>query len=98
MKYFRSRLFGCVKVLELTYHNGCTAIQVVAEDDEDDYVATLSINLPEYVHCLRNGEFFAKTWAENEEIANEALVARVLIDTGGRVSTPLGSISIWRCR
>lgn len=97
MNTYTSRYGGRIQVVALNYSDGNLAVQLYKVEDGEQF-ATLSVNLPRYAHYLRAGEFFAKTYSENAEIAQEALDAGVVKDTGGRVETPLGTTPIWRCR
>lgn len=96
MRTFHSGYYGKVGIMKLTYPNGCTAVQLVSEEDGED-IATLSVNLPRHVHNLRPGEFFVKTYSENETIAEEALASGAVEDTGARIMTEIGETPIWRC-
>ena len=97
MDRFQSRMFGRVKLLRDSYTNGGLAIVLVAEQNEDDVITTLSVNLPDHTHRLQLDEFFPKTWSENAEIAREALASGVVMDTGRRISIPQGEKPVWRC-
>lgn len=90
---FITRHFGLLSIVKDTYADGNLAILIVDSDYGMD-VATLSVNLPQHAHCLRHDEFFAKTYSENEEIAQDALVSGLFQDTGVRVD----GWPIWRCR
>ena len=98
MDTFQSQMFGPVRVLKDCYYDGCLAIQLVEADDEEDYIATLSVYIPDHTPHLRVDEFFPRTWCENKEIAREALASGVVINTGARISTPVGPMPVWRCR
>jgi len=54
----------------------------------------LSVNFPEVK--LGSGEFAAKTWSENEEIAEDALKSGLFIDTGKRIRSGYVEASVWR--
>jgi hypothetical protein len=43
------------------------------------------VNLPEHAARLGAGEFFVKTWSENEGLIAPALVSGCFVDTGRRV-------------
>jgi len=90
-------MFGRVSIVKLAYGNGCLAVQLVSAADGEE-IATLSVNLPAYAHELGPNEFFAKTYAENQEISQEALASGLVCDTGARVDTDIGPVPIWRCR
>lgn len=97
MNTYMSRYGNQIQVVKTTYADGNTAVLLVQAEDGEEF-ATLSVNLPRYAHQLRAGEFFAKTYSESAEIAQEALDAGVVRDTGARVETPLGPTPVWRCR
>ena len=93
---FTSRSFGKVNVVTSAYQRGGKlAVELVAEDGED--IATLSVNMPECSQILGDGEFFAKTWSENEEIAADALASGIFRDTG-RTSGDTVNAQIWTFR
>lgn len=96
MKTYTSRYGGDVQVVQSTYPNGNLAVQLYLVEDGEDF-ATLSVNLPAHTHRLRPGEFFVKTYSENAFIAQEALEAGVVCDTGARIETSMGPMPIWRC-
>lgn len=54
MKSFHTPEYGLVQILELTYRDGNTAVQLVTVDDGED-LATLSVNLPDYTQYLGQG-------------------------------------------
>jgi hypothetical protein len=68
-------------------------------DENGESIAMLSVNFPESSHLLGENEFFAKTWEENEEIAEDALASGIFKDTGRRSSygfmSSLVNASIW---
>jgi hypothetical protein len=93
---FTSRSFGKVNVLTSEYQRGGKlAVELVAENGED--IATLSVNMPEFSKLLGEGEFFAKTWSENGEIAADALASGIFRDTG-RTSGDIVNAPIWTLR
>lgn len=75
------------------YKEGRIAIIGVTEDGEP--FATLTVNLPESNHFLKDDEVFIKTWSENEEFAKSALRSGYFLKTGGRVQTGFVSAPIW---
>jgi hypothetical protein len=97
MDSFNTRDYGRVQILQLTYRDGNTAVQLVSVEDGED-IATLSVNMPDCVHHLQPGEFFPKTYSENERIAQDALVSGAFVDTGKRINTAIGRLPIWHCR
>jgi hypothetical protein len=91
---FATRDFGNVTVITSTYRNGdSVAVELVDENGES--IATLSVNIPERAHLLGDGEFFAKTWSENAEIAEDALASGIFHDTGRRSDDNLNT-QIWK--
>ena len=95
---FPTRSFGTAEVRASHYRiNGALAVELVDQDGEP--IAMLSANFPESAHVLGKNEFFAKTWEENEEIAEDALASGIFRDTGRRSSygflSSLLSASIW---
>lgn len=95
---FLTRSFGTATVKTSTYVNG-NAMSVEFVDKDGESIAMLSVNFPESAHLLGENEFFAKTWEENEEIAEDALASGIFKDTGrhgsyGFMSTLINA-SIW---
>ena len=90
---FATRLCGTANVVTNTYQRGGKlSVELVADSGEE--IAMLSVNMPERSHLLGDGEFFAKTWSENEEIAEDALASGIFHDTGRR-SDNIVSAPIW---
>ena len=90
---FTTRLCGTANVITNTYQRGGKlSVELAAESGEE--IATLSVNMPECSHLLDDGEFFAKTWSENEEIAEDALASGIFRDTGRR-SDNIVNAPIW---
>lgn len=86
--YKRERL----DIMEAAYKGGRRAIFLVSEDLP---FGTLTVNLPE--EHLEEGEFFVKTWTENEAIAPFILKkAGLFEDTGKRVDSGFVQAAIWR--
>lgn len=73
------------------YDNDRLAIQLFK--DLEPY-ATITVNLPN--DYLDEGEFFVKTWAENEDITAILKQSDIFIDTGRRVSTGFVQAEVWR--
>lgn len=93
---FESRCFGTANVVTGTYRTG-GALSVELVDGSGESIAVLSVNLPERSHLLGDGEFFAKTWSENREIAEDALASGIFRDTG-RTSGDIVDAHIWKMR
>ena len=73
--------------------NGNMAVSLIEEDGFNSPFGSLSVNidLP-----LAEGEFFAKTWSENDELAQAALASGVFEDTGRRVPYGFVEAQVWR--
>ena len=90
---FSTRRFGTATVVRSTYaEDGELAVTLFNDDGEE--LAVLSVNLPASSHLLGENEFFAKTWSENEEIAEDALASGIFRDTG-RTSDDFLKARIW---
>jgi len=75
-----------------TYQNGQPRVQLW---DNDGPAGTLSVASNQSVD-LSPGEFLAKTWFENEEIADCALKSGFFIDTGRRFLIGHEEAQVWR--
>jgi len=80
-----------------TYSGGALALRLI---DTNDYFpfATLTVNLPDYSHLLEKGEFFIKTWSENEPLI-EALRKKdtIFINTGRKIEVGIkATAEIWK--
>lgn len=95
---FLTRRFGTATVRTSTYQSN-DAMSVELVDENGESIAVLSVNFPESAHLLGENEFFAKTWSENEEIAEDALASGIFRDTGRTSSygfmSSLVNASIW---
>lgn len=69
-------------------------LAIMLMDEEGMRIATLTVNMPE--HKLEPGEFFVKTWSENQEIAADCLKSGLFEDTGKRVITGWVEAQVWR--
>lgn len=78
--------------LGVSYQNGQPKVQLW---DNEGPAGSLSIAGPTDV-MLAPGEFLAKVWSENEEIADCALKSGVFIDTGRRVPVGHAEAQIWK--
>ena len=93
---FATRQFGQSHVITLAYeHGGGIAVELV--DEHGEPIAFLSVNLPEFAHELGEPEFFAKTWSENAQLAEDALVSGIFRDTG-RTGGGILNSRIWTFR
>jgi len=88
--------YGEALVLYGRYGNDAVAVELVAADGSGERIAVLSVNLPEHAADLGPGEFFAKTWSENERVARCVLKAGLFEDTGRRVPTGFVEAQVWR--
>ena len=90
---FRTRNYGSVTVVKSAYSiGGKVAVELIADTGEP--IAVLSVNIPESAHLLGSGEFFVKTWSENEELAEDALASGIFRATG-RTSKTVLNAPIW---
>jgi len=68
--------------------------------DAEDFApfATITVNVPNSNHLLQPGEFFVKTWAENEQVTNALREkTEIFVDTGRKVDVShLATAEIWR--
>lgn len=79
-------------IMQSSYKGGRVAIFLTAQGS---LFATLTINLPD--QPLKNGEFFVKTWTENDELTPFILEkAGLFEDTGIAVDTGFVQAPIWR--
>jgi len=80
-----------------TYPNERLALRLIDADDGSAF-ATLTVNLPEYDHLLKEGEFFIKTWAENASLIKALRVKNtVFLDTERKVVIGAGVVAeIWQ--
>jgi hypothetical protein len=91
---FSTRLFDTANVITDAYRNGGRlAVELV--DDNGESITMLSVNMPEFSHLLGDGEFFAKTWSENQDIAKDSLASGIFRDTG-RMSGDIVNAKIWK--
>ena len=76
------------------YANGGTVVQVIM--DNGALWGILSVNIPGETEHLRPGEFFAKTWSENEGWSQAALDSGIFVDTGFRMRTGFVQAQLWK--
>ena len=88
--------FGEAVVMLATYLRADGPMAVLLVDSETgERIGTLSVNLPESGE-LAEGEFCAKTWSENEPLAETAIGSGLFEDTGRRVQTGFVEAQVWR--
>lgn len=75
----------------VSYQNGQPKVQLW----DDGPAGTLSVASVQPVD-LAPGEFLAKVWSENEEIAACALKSGLFIDTGRRIPMGFVEAQVWR--
>lgn len=91
-----STTYGLADVVLGRYANAALAVQLIATDGEPTGV--LSLNIPEEAESLNPGEFFAKTYGENESIAKQAMESGLFEDTGRTVRCGYLVLPVWRIR
>ena len=74
------------------YNNNRPALQLISEYGEP--FMKITVNIPE--EKLEPGEFFVKTWNENEPYIAELLASGLFIDTGKRVQCGYSEAAVWR--
>lgn len=77
------------------YMNGGMVVHVL--DEKLNIVITLSVNIPEHFDMLCEGEFFAKTWSENENVAAGAMLSGLFKHMGVTIRTGFVDAPIWKC-
>jgi hypothetical protein len=85
--------YGEVRLYLAPYAEG-KRVALVALDQTGEQVGVLTTNLPEIP--LEAGEFFVKTWSENEELAKAAMESGWFNDTGKRHKTGFVEAQIWK--
>jgi hypothetical protein len=95
--FFSSGAHGDLEVVAEYYQmGGGICLQLLTAEANPIPVATLSINLLEDNHLLGQGEFFIKTWDENEEIVHEARESGLFVDTGKRRRFGRTAAEVWK--
>jgi len=94
---FQTTSYGVATVKQTTYADGNLAILLV--DDMGSPLCKLSVNFPEDIDMLDENQFFAKTYAENRELAKDALQSGLFKETekfidNGYVKCPVWEIVI----
>lgn len=90
---FATTYYGIAKINKTTYTDGNLAILLT--DDMGGPLAKLSVNLPEHNHMLDENQFFAKTYAENEEIAKDALKSGLFRQLDKAIMTGWVTFPVW---
>ena len=90
---FLTTSYGVAKVNKTTYTDGNLAILLT--DDMGGPLAKLSVNMPEHTSLLEENQFFAKTYAENEEIANDALNSGLFRQLDKAIMTGWVTFPVW---
>lgn len=75
------------------YAGGRLAIKYVDIKSGEPF-SILTVNLPD--DELADGEFFVKTWSENEKTAKAAIESGFYKDTGRRVKTGFVEAEVWK--
>ena len=92
---FETKKYGKVYVsLGLYSQGGGKAITLMSPGGL--VIAKLTVNIPDESGRLQPGEFFVKTWSENELIGADALPSGLFVDTGRRVPTGHVEAQIWK--
>jgi len=89
-KYGKDTLF----IEQQKYATGSLALRIL--DESGSVWGMLSTNIPAESEMLGAGEFFAKTWSENEDWSKAALASGLFVDTGDRMPTGFVFAPIWR--
>jgi hypothetical protein len=77
---------------------GAIAVQLVADDESSEPMATFSTNLVHRGAQLSSNEFCVKTWSENEVFVAPMFLSGLFVDTGRRVPTGYVVAPIWRIK
>jgi hypothetical protein len=84
--------YGICKMEIKHYNNGRIAIQF--RNKKVGPIITLTVNLP--YDRLESGEFFVKTWSENEPLTPFIRNSGIFIDTGKKVETGFVIAEVWK--
>lgn len=69
-----------LEVFTSTYSDGNLAILAVVADTREPY-GRLSVNVGDHT-ILRDGEFYLKDWAENEDLADALIATGAIVPVG----------------
>jgi hypothetical protein len=87
--------YGPCLVMRGTYEATGNAAYFI-QDVGGSPIATVSVNMPDHGWLLEDDEFFAKTWSENEQVAEQLLAQGVFEDTGKRVPSGFVQVHVWK--
>lgn len=91
--------YGSATILVGRYPaGGAIAIQLVADDEPTEPIATFSTNLIAYGAQVACDEFCVKTWSENEVLVSPMLSTGLFEDTGKRVPSGYVVSPVWRIK
>ena len=89
----KTKRYGVAKLVIHQYPNN-GRICILLLDGQQLPIATLTVNIPD--KPLKEGEFFVKTWSENQEIAKDCLASGHFINTGRQVQTGYVMAQVWK--
>lgn len=90
---FQTSSYGVARVVTSKYNDGNLA--VLLNDEFGSPIAKLSVNLPDCDIYLAENQFFAKTYSENAEIAEDALASGLFKQTTISVKNGWVTLPIW---
>jgi hypothetical protein len=90
---FKTSSFGVARVKTSQYSDGNLAI--LLEDEFGSPLSKLSVNMPDSAYLLSENQFFAKTYSENEELAQDALASGLFRQTNTIVKNGWVSCPVW---
>ena len=90
---FQTSSYGVARVVTSKYNDGNLA--VLLNDESGSPLAKLSVNLPDCDIYLAENQFFAKTYSENAEIAEDALASGLFKQTTISVKNGWVTLPIW---
>lgn len=90
---FKTSSFGVARVKTSQYSDGNLA--VLLEDEFGLPISKLSVNMPDSAYLLNENQFFAKTYSENEEIAQDALASGLFRQTKTIVKNGWVTCPVW---
>lgn len=90
---FKTSSFGVARVKTAQYADGNLA--VLLEDEFGSPLSKLSVNMPDSAYLLNENQFFAKTYSENEELAQDALASGLFRQTNTVVKNGWVTCPVW---